>query len=266
MNGRRGRGGLPLPFAGSPYPWTLRIILLNTVVFVLQLWLMRGPDSLLRDLLILHPYYFFRGAIWQLVTYMFMHAPTFSLFLGVPLPTHLLFNMFLLWMMGREVELTLGSATFLRLYFLTGVVAGICSLFTLTPTLGASGAVLGILAVFGHLFPDRVILVMFIIPMRVRYFIWFVAALDLYGAIAGAGNIAHLAHIGGLFSGMLMMRTGWYRKSWFDLGEWRRRRELENKRRLKQRVDEILDKVSREGIQSLSRQERDFLERMRKGE
>jgi len=269
VNGhQRKGGGYRLPFAGSPYPWTLRLITINVLVFiVLQYVVMQGRlDGLLARMLILHPHYFFRGAIWQLITYMFMHSPAFSFFLMIPLPTHLFFNMFFLWMMGREVEVNLGSATFLRIYFIAGIVAGICALFTGSPTLGASGAVLGILAVFGQLFPDRIILLMFIIPMRARYFIWLVAALDLYGAIAGGSNVAHLAHIGGLFTGIIMMKTGWYRRSFFDLGEWRRRRELEGKRRARRRVDEILEKISREGIQSLNRQERDFLERMRKGE
>ena len=258
------RSGFTLPFESSPYPWTMRLVALNVILFLLQVFAMRGPFTIVRDLLILDPQYFFRGAIWQLVTYMFMHSPALSAFFGIPIPAHLAFNMLLLWMMGREVEMTLGGGTFLRLYFLAGVVAGICALFTLHPTLGASGAVLGILGVFGFLFPDRMILIFFIIPMKVRYFIWIIAALDLLGAIRGEGNIAHLAHIGGLFTGIIMMRTGWYKKRWLDFGDMKRRRELESKRRVKKRVDEILEKVSQKGIQSLSKQEREFLERVRR--
>ncbi len=260
-------GGLTLPFESSPYPWTLRLVALNVIMFLLHVFVMNGSMTILRDLLILNPPFFFRGAIWQLITYMFMHSTNLSLFLMIPIPAHLAFNMLLLWMMGREVEMTLGGATFLRLFFLAGVVAGICALFTMHPTLGASGAVLGILAVFGHLFPDRMILVFFFIPMKVRYFIWIVAALDLYGAISGdGGNIAHLAHIGGLFTGIIMMKTGWYKKNWFDIAKWRRNRELDSRRRVKQRVDELLVKINEKGIGSLTRQERDFLERVRKGE
>ncbi|MBM4119093.1 rhomboid family intramembrane serine protease, partial [bacterium] len=104
----------------------------------------------------------------------------------------------------------------------------------------------------------------FFIPMQVRYFIWVVAAIDLLGAIQGGGGIAHLAHIGGLFTGMLMMRTGWYRRRWLDLGGWRRRRVLQKQRDRHRRVDEILEKVSREGIHSLKASEREFLERARR--
>jgi membrane associated rhomboid family serine protease len=193
--------------------------------------------------------------VWQLVTYMFLHGG----------PMHILFNMFLLWMMGREVEMTLGSRVFLRLYFTCGVVAGLCSMVMWNSVvLGASGAVLGILAVFGQLFPDRIILAFFILPMQVRHFIWVVAALDLFGAVAGAGQIAHLAHIGGLFTGIIMMRTGLYRRGFLDPAGWRRRRRLARERQDRARVDTILDKVSREGIQALTAGERAFLENMRK--
>ena len=88
---------------------------------------------------------------------------------------------------------------------------------------------------------------------------------DIYGAIAGTGNIAHLAHIGGLITGLLMIRRGWYRKPVLDLEGRRRRRDMNRLKQDRDRVNEILDKVSREGIGSLSRSEREFLERMRKG-
>jgi membrane associated rhomboid family serine protease len=254
-----------LPFATSPYPWTLRLVLINVIVFVLMLMVIRTPWGIqLFNELILVPSQVLHGHLWQLITYMFMHSPSLERFLFIPLPTHIVFNMLILWMFGREVEMTLGSGTFLRLYFLAGLVAALCSMFTGSPVLGASGAVLGILAVYGSLFPDRIILAFFFIPMRMKVFMWVIAGIDLMGAIQGGGNIAHLAHIGGFFTGILMMRTGWYRKRWFDLGELRRQRELDRQRKRHHRVDEILDKVSREGIQSLSREEREFLERMRR--
>ncbi len=247
-----------LPFGDSPFPWTLRLVAVNVILFVLLLLARNtGFGLAIFNEMVLVPSQVFKGHVWQLITYMFLHSPSGLM--------HVAFNMLLLWMMGREVELTLGSGTFLRLYFLAGIVAGICSLFTGSPVLGASGAVLGILAVYGHLFPDRVILAFFVIPMKVKYFIWVIAAIDLLGAIQGGGNIAHLAHIGGLFTGMLMMRTGWYRKRWLDLDGWRRQRDIDREKGRRKRVDEILEKVSKQGIQSLSRQEREFLERMRKG-
>ena len=257
----------------------MRLVVLTSLAFVIQFIALRSPAGRqVFEFLYLNPEYIrpnprlgYIPAIWELVTYMFCHSPGLMNFMFVPIPTHLAFNMFVLWMFGREVEMNLGSRAFLRLYFAAGIVAGLCALIpgfiTGRPTLGASGAVLGILGAYGHLFPDRIILVFFIIPMRVRYFVWVVAALDLYGAIVGGArsNVAHLAHIGGLFTGILMMRRGWYRRPWLDLEGRQRRSALERERRTRRRVDELLDKISREGLNSLSREEREFLERARRG-
>jgi len=245
-----------LPFADSPYPWTLRIVVANLIVFAITFLLQKSViGAWLHFLFWLQPIRVLtQGMIWQLLTYMFFHAGLM----------HIGFNMFLLWMMGREVEVTLGSASFLRLYFISGLVAGLFSLPMLNAhILGASGAVLGILAAYGSLFPDRIILAFMIIPMKVKHFIWLVAAMDLYGAIAGTGNIAHLAHIGGLITGLLMIRRGWYRKPIFDLEGRKRRRDLNRMKEDRERVNQILDKVSRDGIGSLTRSDRELLDKMR---
>ncbi|MCP4548313.1 MAG: rhomboid family intramembrane serine protease [bacterium] len=241
----------------SMAPWTIRLIAINLVIFVLMLILRRTVGgTLFVNELILTPGKVFRGHIWQLVTYMFLHDPR-SLY-------HIGMNMFVLWMFGREVEYNLGSASFLKIYFASGVIAGLCSLPMMHPVLGASGAVLGILGVYGQLFPDRTVLLFFIIPIKMRYMIWLIAIGDLFGAIVGGGNVAHFAHIGGLFAGIIIMRTGLYKRG-LDLTEMRRKREIDRQRRVKERVNEILDKVNREGIGSLSRQEHDFLKKVRKG-
>ncbi|MBN2171992.1 MAG: rhomboid family intramembrane serine protease [Candidatus Krumholzibacteriota bacterium] len=248
----------PLPFGDSPYPWTLRLLAINGLIFVVQLVLMRTRfyQSFLMLFALQPATGFMRGMVWQIFTYMFLHGG----FL------HILFNMFVLWMFGREVEMTIGRRAFLRLYLVSGLVAGLCSLFMWKALiLGASGAVLGVLAAYGVLFPDRIILAFLIIPMKVRYFVWLVAALDIFGAIQGGGSIAHLAHIGGLASGYVLMKTGWYRRSFVDLEGRRRRRDIERQRALRRRVDEILDKVNREGLGSLTREEREFLEKARRG-
>jgi len=253
----RGRRDL-LPFSDSPYPWTLRLLALNALVFILQLVLWRTRYGMaFVELFALQPATgFMRGMVWQIFTYMFLHGGFI----------HVLFNMFVLWMFGREVEMTIGRRAFLRLYLVSGLVAGVCSLFMWNArVLGASGAVLGVLAAYGTLFPDRIILAFLIIPMKVRYFVWLVAALDIIGAIQGGGNIAHLAHIGGLASGYVLMKTGWYRRSFVDLEARRRRRDIERQRAMRRRVDEILDKVNREGLGSLTREEREFLEKARRG-
>ena len=100
--------------------------------------------------------------LWQPVTYLFLHAN-----LG-----HVFWNMFALWMFGCELERTWGSREFLRFFLITGVGAGLLSIilnpFSPIPTVGASGAIYGILAAFGLLFPERVVLLFFVFPVKAK--------------------------------------------------------------------------------------------------
>ncbi|HDZ58813.1 MAG TPA: rhomboid family intramembrane serine protease, partial [Ignavibacteriales bacterium] len=108
--------------------------------------------------------------IWQLVTYLFLHGSF----------THILFNMFALWMFGMEIENSWGSKKFLYYYFICGITAGLFQLFISpmlgavpAPTIGASGAVYGVLIAFGMLFPDRPIYLYFLFPIKAKYLIGF---------------------------------------------------------------------------------------------
>jgi membrane associated rhomboid family serine protease len=131
---------------------------------------------------------------WQLVTYMFLHGSF----------THIFFNMLMLWMFGMEVENTWGSKRFLLFYFVCGIAAGLSNLF-IAPlfaapalTIGASGAVYGVLVAFAMMFPNRYIYFYFLLPIKAKYLIPFFLILELYNGIAGtAEGIAHMAHLGG---------------------------------------------------------------------
>ena len=167
--------------------------------------------------------------VWQLATYMFLHA-------GV---LHLLFNMFTLWMFGRDLEPAWGARRFLIYYFLTGIGAGVCvALVNLLPelwghpqpisvTVGASGAIYGILMACALLFPDRQVWLIplpIVISMRMFVLIW--GAIAFFGSLEGAGNgISHVAHLGGLLVGYIYIRRGSY---FFSLRnhytDWRQRR------------------------------------------
>jgi membrane associated rhomboid family serine protease len=252
----RPRGNDRLPFANTQSPWVFRLVALNLIVFVLQSFLMRSEmGRVMEYLFILRPQLVFRGYIWQLFTYMFFHANI----------SHLFWNMFMLWMFGRHVESALGGNGFIRLYLVSGLVAGVCSLVTINSAiLGASGAVLGILAAVAVLFPENVVLLFFVLPIKMKYLVWLAAAADILGAVRGTGNIAHIAHIGGLFAGFIYMKTGWYKRPILDLERRRRQRNLDRQRNMNQRVNEILDKVNEKGIDSLTRQEREYLEQARK--
>ena len=141
---------------------------------------------------------------WQLVTYSYLHGNL----------THIAFNMFGLWMFGRELELMMGQKRFLTYYFTCVVGAGLVQLIVagtqggLYPTIGASGGVFGILLAYGMAFPNRMVVLIFPpIPMKAKYFVLFYGLLELYlGVSGGAPGVANFAHLGGMFFGFLLLR------------------------------------------------------------
>jgi len=141
---------------------------------------------------------------WQLVTYGFLHGDMM----------HILFNMFMLWMFGRELERLMGPRRFLT-YYLTGVVgAGIVQLIVAGmqgggyPTVGASGGVFALLLAFGMTFPNRMIMLMFPpIPMKAKYMVILFGLLELYLGVSGnAPGVANFAHLGGMLFGFVLLR------------------------------------------------------------
>jgi membrane associated rhomboid family serine protease len=141
---------------------------------------------------------------WQLLTYGFLHGNLM----------HIAFNMFGLWMFGRELELLMGSKRFL-IYFLTCVIgAGIVQLIVgqiqggIYPTVGASGGVFGILLAYAMAFPNRMVMLIFPpIPMRAKYFVIFYGLLELYLGVSGnAPGVANFAHLGGMLFGFILLR------------------------------------------------------------
>ena len=147
--------------------------------------------------------------IWQPVTYMFLHGT-----IG-----HILFNMLALWMFGTELERLWGTRFFLRYYFATGIAAAITTiLVSLTPfdvtsrmyysvTIGASGAIYGLLLAYGLTFPNRPIYIYFLFPIPAKYFVMIMGFIALLSAAGDSGGgIAHITHLGGLVAGYLLLR------------------------------------------------------------
>jgi membrane associated rhomboid family serine protease len=148
-------------------------------------------------------------AIWQLVTYMFLHGS-----IG-----HVLWNMLALWLFGIELERTWGTAKFLRFYFACGVAAAVTVIVAAymfggadVSTVGSSGAVYGLLAAYAVVFPDQTILFGFLIPMKSKYFVMIIGAivfLQSYMATVGGqqgSGVSVTAHLGGLVAGFLFLR------------------------------------------------------------
>lgn len=149
--------------------------------------------------------------LWQPVTYMFVHASL----------THLLLNMLMLWMFGVEMERMWGTEAFARYYAYCGLGAAATTLVAallpfgyapfmyITPTVGASGALYGILLAYGLTFPDRPIYMYLLFPVPAKYFVMITGAITLFLSInAGGGRVAHLAHLGGLVTGYLLLSRG----------------------------------------------------------
>jgi membrane associated rhomboid family serine protease len=147
-------------------------------------------------------------AVWQLFTYMFLHDPN-----GL---THILFNMLTLYMFGVDLERTWGTKRFLQYYFVCGTGAGVCVVIANylfgnpdIPTIGASGAIYGLLLAFGVLFPDTTVLFSFLFPIKAKYFVMImggIAFLLTFGA-TGSG-VSHVAHLGGMIFGYGYIKSG----------------------------------------------------------
>jgi len=150
-------------------------------------------------------------AVWQLVSYMFLHDP-----FGF---THILFNMLTLFMFGADLERTWGTRRFLQFYFVCGIGAGICvvvanALFgTLdTRTIGASGAIYGVLLAFGLLFPNATVLFSFLFPIKAKYFVMILGAIAFMSSLGASGSgVSHVAHLGGMVFGYFYLRSGFAR-------------------------------------------------------
>ncbi|MDX2151081.1 MAG: rhomboid family intramembrane serine protease [Bryobacteraceae bacterium] len=145
-------------------------------------------------------------AVWQLVTYMFLHSATdFG---------HILFNMLSLWMFGSDLERTWGSRQFLKFYLFCGVGAGLLAVIGNylygtpdTRTIGASGAIYGVMMAFALLFPDTTILFI-LFPIRAKYFVMILGAIAFLSTLKASGSgVSHVAHLGGLLFGYLWVRT-----------------------------------------------------------
>ncbi|HEX7061419.1 MAG TPA: rhomboid family intramembrane serine protease [Woeseiaceae bacterium] len=141
---------------------------------------------------------------WQVLTYGFLHGGVW----------HIFFNMFALWMFGRDLERIMGAKRFL-IYYLTCVVgAAVVQLVVamlqggIYPTIGASGGVFGILLAYGMAFPNNTVMLLFPpIPMKAKYFVIVFGALELFLGVAGtAPGVAHFAHLGGMLFGWLLLR------------------------------------------------------------
>ena len=183
----------------TPLPISIGIIIICVIVFLL---------NNISAQLALWPLYSNYFQPWQLVSYGFLHG-SFN---------HLFFNMFALWMFGLPIEKTWGSRKFAEYYFICILGAGLVQLLVqyisgdIYPTIGASGAVFGLLLAYGVTWPNaKLFLIFFPVPIKAKWFVLIYGAAELVFGVTGAmPQVAHYAHLGGLFFGAgLLWRWGW---------------------------------------------------------
>lgn len=254
------------------------LIAVNIAVFFLQIIVDGSKFPFFEQYLALSADGIRRGFVWQFVTYMFLHAGIW----------HILGNMLLLWFFGAEVEYFLGPKYFTRLYFMSGIFgAALWLAFNFTPYLiegrqiyasciGASAAVLGCVIAFATLFPDREVtfLLFFILPISLlaKYLAMIAVAIDVAMLLMGGSGVANLAHLGGAAFGYLYIKQLGYGTTprwllWLQDITARLKprprptpRNMSSEEFIQEQVDPILDKIAREGMQSLTRRERKILE------
>jgi membrane associated rhomboid family serine protease len=215
-------------------PGVKLLVLICAGVFLaqtlIQLLLGDGPASWINHFFGLVPLGPIPGLrIWQPFTYMFLHGGIW----------HVLINMLMLWMFGRELELVWGKRRFLNYFFLCGVGAGLINVLVKTmpilwghvpsdvPTIGASGAIFGILMANAILFPDRRI---WLIPLPVtipmRPYVAVMGAIEFFGTLgAGGDGVSHLCHLGGMLIGWIYLRRGSFLYSFRNtVSDWQNKR------------------------------------------
>jgi len=199
--------------------------------------------------------------IWQPFTYLFFHGGIW----------HLLINMFVLWMFGSELERLWGKEHFLKFYFVTGVGAGLVTMIfglnSMTPIVGASGAVYGVLLAYGLTYPNRTVYLYGIIPIKSLWFVIGIGVIAFMSSFDNVSQISHLTHLSGMMIGYLMLkRPIRFNDLWFTI----RKRTLEYKikheekkvsqhQEIEREIDRILDKINRDGFDSLTEEEHDRL-------
>lgn len=233
------------------------LILVNAVAFLVQ-QLFSGVVTYYFGMV---PQLFWKGFIWQPVTYMFMHGNFM----------HIFFNMFVLWMFGRILVDFWGPKKFLKYYMICGIGAGIFNALLTPgspiPIVGASGAIYGLLLAFGVLFPNQMIYIYFLFPIRAKYFVIGLAVIEFFTGFSAASPVAHFAHFGGMLVGFAYIK--WprlrmkFRQKKTEMDREKNLRVVYNRReeveKLQKEVDELLDKINRDGLDALSNAERNRL-------
>ncbi len=257
---RRGFG-----IGGQLTPAVKNILFANGIVFLMSM-LNNQLFYFLSNNFALHAYdVLYQFKIWQLFTYMFLHGGFW----------HIFFNMFIFWMFGTELEMEWGSKQFLKYYFICGVGAGIINILLTSSdpsypgTVGASGAIYGIMVAYALRYPDRLVYIYFLFPVKVKYMVGFLAIISFLSTWNTQGDgIAHAAHLGGMLVGFIYLKywQHFYKvKSMFQQSTKKpvsksSKTDDEKVEYYRKKIDELLDKINRVGYLNLTDEEKELLE------
>lgn len=199
------RFGYRRSFVSDYFPPGLKWLLIsNTLVYIVYYLGGRSLSGMMTTLFSLYAAGVVRGLyVWQLFTYMFLHGGIW----------HLLFNMLTLWFFGSQLERDWGTRRFLKYYFLCGIAAGVCVLAVNmavgdwgTPTIGASGAIFGVLVAFGVLYPNQTVLMSFLFPIKAKYMVLIYAGIELLMTFGPNTGVSTIAHLGGMAFGYIYLK------------------------------------------------------------
>lgn len=242
------------------------LVSVNFCIYILQS--VSGKEDVFFRLFGLVPSTFMSDLmLWQPFTYMFFHAPFYSS-VGI---SHILLNMLGLWVFGRELEQAWGKTKFLRYYFITGIGSGLITYFfqmgSDNPVIGASGAVYGILLAYGVSYPNRMLYIWGLIPVRSMWLVIIMGSIAFFGLLGNADGISHVTHISGMLIGYVLLKKKWrWRDIWFAIRkktiefQVQRYEEKSIKNKMLQKdIDVILEKIQKVGFIGLSDREQSKL-------
>ena len=236
------------------------LISINFVIFILQT--LSRSESLFFPLFGLVPKLVWsEKMIWQPFTYLFFHGGIW----------HVLINMFVLWMFGSELERLWGKNHFLKFYFITGIGSGLATMLvnvqSITPVVGASGAVYGVLLAYGLTYPNRTVYLYGIIPIKSLWFVLGIGFIAFMSSFDNMSQVSHVTHLSGMLIGYFMIKKPIKLKGlWFQLRKKtleyqikREEKELSKNFIVEQDINQILDKINQEGFDSLTDDEQERL-------
>jgi len=242
------------------------LLVINILVFILM-EIFGEKSFLFRSFGLVPSLVWGKFKVWQLFTYLFVHGGIF----------HIFFNMFVLWMFGKDLEVRWGKIEFLLFYFVCGIGAGLITVFfsigSIVPIVGASGAIYGLLVAYGFTYPNRFIYLYGLFPLKVKYMVIGLGVVAFFASLStGQSNVSHITHLSGMIIGLLFIC---FISNWNVFKMWCFRLRLNNiahkpedendeEIQMKQKVDEILDKLNDSGWEGLTDKEERYLTRASK--